>query len=335
VKPDDGLIEVDLRDNPDCQPCGLNLSEACARTAATTGVLDSIDHTVPANAGAFRRVRIHLRENCVVGIPRHPASCSIATVNVSDRVGNAVQRAIAELGEGIGLAETGLSIPLSSAVISGRDPRTGGEPFVDQLMLAISSGGAGPVADGWLGGGPCGNGGVLRQDSVEIDEIKHPIRVEAQRIVQDSEGAGRNRGGPANCVEYGPVGCPLQVVYASDGSVNPPVGARGGLPGARARSYRRTTGGELVELPAFGDVTLVPGETVVSLSSGGGGYGSPHEREPERVRKDVEEGWVTRGRAESVYGVVLDEAGAVDAVATAARRAQISRSVKGARCSET
>src|SRR5439155_1616418 len=139
----------------------------------------------------------------------------------SDRVGNAVQRAIAELGEGIGLAETGLSIPVSSAVISGRDPRADGEPFVNQLMLATSSGGAGPVADGWLGGGACGNGGVLRQDSVEIDEIKHPILVEAQRIVPDSEGAGRNRGGPANYVEYGPVGCSLQVVYAVDGSVNP------------------------------------------------------------------------------------------------------------------
>ena len=50
---DEGIVEVDLRDNPDNQPCGLNLSEACARTAAMIGVFNSIDHSVPKNAGAF------------------------------------------------------------------------------------------------------------------------------------------------------------------------------------------------------------------------------------------------------------------------------------------
>ncbi|MGI4876082.1 MAG: hydantoinase B/oxoprolinase family protein, partial [Janthinobacterium lividum] len=42
-----GRIEVDLTDNPDCMPCGLNLSEACARTSALVGVFNSIDHSVP------------------------------------------------------------------------------------------------------------------------------------------------------------------------------------------------------------------------------------------------------------------------------------------------
>src|SRR5262249_52628315 len=70
-KPEEAMIEVDLRDNPDCMPCGLNLSEACARSAAFLGVFNSIDHTVPKNAGSYRRLRVHLHENCIVGIPRH------------------------------------------------------------------------------------------------------------------------------------------------------------------------------------------------------------------------------------------------------------------------
>lgn len=104
-------ITVDLRDNPDCQPCGLNLTQGTASTAAMVGIYNAIlDHTVPTNAGSFRRVTLKLRENCAVGIPRHPFSCSVATTNLADRVANCVQRAIAEIAPGFGLAETGPEI---------------------------------------------------------------------------------------------------------------------------------------------------------------------------------------------------------------------------------
>jgi N-methylhydantoinase B len=105
-------------------------------------------------------------------------------------------------------------------------------------------------------------------------------------------------------------------MYASDGSINPALGARGGLPGGRAQQYKREAAGRLVEVEPCGDVILRPDETIVSVSCGGGGYGPPTERDPERVRHDVAEGWVTRERAIQVYGVVLDAAGAVDRPAT-------------------
>src|SRR5216684_3132478 len=69
-------IEVDLRNNVDCLPNGLNLTESTSRTAALVGVFNSIGAGVPPNAGSFRRIRVLLRENCAVGIPVHPASCS-------------------------------------------------------------------------------------------------------------------------------------------------------------------------------------------------------------------------------------------------------------------
>ncbi len=154
-----GQIEVDLTDNPDCLPCGLNLSEACARTSALVGVFNSIDPSVPKNAGAFRRVTVHLRENCIAGIPRHPASCSTATTNIADRVANATQRAFAELADGIGMAEVGALIPPAGGVASGRDPRTGLD-YVNQLVLAFSGGAGGPHGDAWLTIAHVGNGGL-------------------------------------------------------------------------------------------------------------------------------------------------------------------------------
>ena len=185
-----GRIEVDLTDNPDCLPCGLNLSEACARTSALVGVFNSIDHSVPKNAGVFRRVTVKLRENCIVGIPRHPTSTSAATTNIADRVANSTQRAFAELADGAGMAEVGAVIPPSAGVLSGRDPRTGRD-YVNQVFLGMTGGAAGPHGDAWLTIGHVGNAGLSCLDGIELDEFYHPILVRRRELIPDTEGAGR------------------------------------------------------------------------------------------------------------------------------------------------
>jgi N-methylhydantoinase B len=322
IDPSDARIEVDLRDNVDCQPCGLNLTEATSLTAAMVGVFNGLDHTVPANGGSFRRLSVLLRENCIVGIPRPPTSCSVATTNIVDRVANAVQRGLAELAEGVGLAEVGLSFPASVGVVSGHDPRAGGAPFVNQLILAWTGGPGGPDADGWLTFGGVGDGGALLRDSVEVDEIHHPIRVLAQRIVPDTEGAGRHRGAPSAFLEFGPVDTSMELMYLSDGSINPAQGARGGHPGSVAQQYRRRLDGSLEPTDPCGHVVLEPGEMMLSYSCGGGGYGDPRERDPARVATDVAEGFVTPARAEAVYGVALDQDGRLDEARTRSLRAR-------------
>ena len=120
------------------------------------------------------------------------------------------------------------------------------------------------------------------------------------------------------------MGCAIDALWSADGSVNAALGARGGGAGAPARQHRRTTDGALVELDPWDRVTLAPEERLVSHSCGGGGYGSPLEREPDRVRHDVVEGWVTRERAVAVYGVVLNERDEVDETATEARRSLVA-----------
>lgn len=320
VLPADGMIDIDLRDNPDCVPSGLNLSEASSRTAALIGVFNSIDHTVPHNRGSFRRVRIHLRENCVVGVPRHPVSCSVATTNLANRVGNLVQRAMAGIGPGMGMAEVGTGMSPSEAVVSGVDTRPGGGPFVNQIFTGPNGGAAGPVTDGWLTMSDLGSGGTLLLDSVEIDELKQPIVIHSRRLARDTEGAGFRRGAPGLHVEYGPLGGELEAIYANDGAVNPMQGARGGLAGARSAQLKRDAAGRLSELDICGPVRVEPGERLVARTSGGGGYGPPETREPDRVARDVDEGWISAARAASVYRVVLDAGGAVDQAATAALR---------------
>jgi N-methylhydantoinase B len=316
-----GRISVDLTDNIDCLPCGLNLSESCSRTSAMVGIFNSIDHTVPKNAGSFRRIDVKLRENCVVGVPRHPTSTSVATTNIADRVANAVQCAIAEIAEGQGMAECGAVIPPAVGVISGVNPQNG-EAFVNQIFLGMTGGAAAPYADAWMTIGHVGNAGLCNIDSVELDELRQPIHVYGRRLAPDTEGAGTFRGAPSLAVEFGPSGCDISVGYVSDGTINPARGARGGANGGPANQYRLMPDGSRRQLDPCAQVTLRDGEKLLSISAGGGGYGPPSKRDPETVARDVAEGWISAERARKVYVTAVSSDGTHDAKATAALRGE-------------
>jgi N-methylhydantoinase B len=324
VDPGAGEIEIDLRENPDCLPCGLNLTESTSTTSALIGVFNSIDHTVPRNSGSARAINVLLRENCCVGIPVHPASCSLATTGLAERLGAIVQRTLAEFKDGMGMAAPGPECPPATASLSGRDPRHGDAPFVDMMILGNSGGAPHARGDGWLTNGETSDGGSMMRDSTEVLELLRPIRVWADQIVPDTGGDGRFRGAPSLYVEYGPVDTRLEVLYAADGTINPALGARGGESGALLRPFMRKTDGVVVGLEPWGHVILEPGETIISISSAGGGYGPALERDPERVRHDVAEGWVTVQRGRDTYGVVLSADGDVDGQATGALRAELA-----------
>jgi N-methylhydantoinase B len=71
-------------------------------------------------------------------------------------------------------------------------------------------------------------------------------------------------------------------------------------------------------------ITLRTGDVYRHVMAGGGGFGDPLEREPERVRADVLDGKVTIEHARAAYGVVLchDMGRDVDVSATETLRAQ-------------
>jgi len=319
VDAQEARVEIDLRDNPDCLPCGLNLSEACARTSAMVGVFNSIDASVPKNAGSFRRIGVLLRENCIVGIPRHPTSCSAATTNIADRVANGVQRAFADLAPGAGMAECGAVIPPSVGVVSGFDPRSQ-RSYVNQVFLGMTGGAAAPDSDAWLTIGHVGNAGMSCLDGIELDELYHPILIERRELLPDTEGAGRHIGAYSMRVEFGPTLAPMDIGYVSDGHVNAPLGARGGLAGGRADQQLRHRDGRVEQLPSCAVVRIDTGDVMLATSTAGGGYGSPLERDPQLVAEAVCEGLLSPARAAEVYGVLMRGDGTPDLPATEARR---------------
>ena len=127
----------------------------------------------------------------------------------------------------------------------------------------------------------------------------------------------------------------MKVLYTADGTINSAMGARGGGRGGPARAHKRERDGSLTPLPACYGVTLEPGEFVVSHSAGGGGYGSPFDRDPDRVLHDLREGWISADRARGVYGVVTtgeaaSDTLAIDEAATRALRSDMRAAISGA-----
>lgn len=312
VDPADGRITVDLRDNPDCVPAGLNLTESTARNAATIAVLMVLNTRsgadrvfVPNNSGAFRRITVHLRENCVVGIPRHPASTSVATNTVQDRVMAAIVAAHASLGEGIGAAEPAFGSPPFGAVLSGVDQRENDEAYIFQVLKGTSGGPGTATADGWLTYAMPGAAGLTYIDSTEILEQKYPIIVWENEVRRDSEGAGRQRGALGNRCSYSPLKTAFDCHYFMDGVVTPPRGVRGGESPATPEVWLFSDQSWTQRNEVVGELPVGAGETVLSLSSGGGGYGSPLDRDPALVLDDVADDFISVARARDVYGVVL------------------------------
>ena len=117
------------------------------------------------------------------------------------------------------------------------------------------------------------------------------------------------------------VGTSIDVFYINDGAMYPAEGVRGGGQGGRPGAWTRLTSGRSWRrLPSgWGWSTVGPGEAILSKCCGGGGYGSPLQRSPDRVLHDVLEERVSVERARSVYGVVIVD-GEIDEVATAMLR---------------
>ena len=165
----------------------------------------------------------------------------------------------------------------------------------------------------------------MYRDSVEVDALKYPIRVEALGIVTDSAGAGRRRGAPAQQIDYGPIDSPMMSIILCDGQHAAARGVVGAFSGTPGKTWLIEDGKQPTRLPNVVKVNVQRGERVRGRDSAGGRYGNPLDREPDRVLIDVIEGWETRQKADDTYGAVFageidDESLAVDTAATQARR---------------
>lgn len=156
----------------------------------------------------------------------------------------------------------------------------------------------------------------------EYLESYYPLRIERWETVADTGGAGVHRGGNGVDVTYRFLE-PGVISIHDDRWLTYPWGVNGGTPGARGTKWVERVDGTREVLPSkVHDVPVTAGDVLHFVTWGGGGWGDPLERDPALVALEVRRGLVTVEGARR-YGVVCDDAGAVDDDATAALREEL------------
>jgi N-methylhydantoinase B len=296
-------------------------------TLATTGagvlvaIKSALDPQGPINAGTFRPIHFQAPEASIVDVKLDaPAG---AHGEVRKRAVSVMMGALAQVIPDLVSGDLcGTSFPNA---IGGKDERRGR----GYVYYEAPAGGNGAFLedDGSSAWGNIDFGNVRTIQSAEQMEHAMPLRIERSELRTDSGGEGRTRGGLGMRRDVRLLYGEARYSALSDRAVVPPFGVAGGGVSASVK-VSLVRDGRPVEFETPGKVTGYPireGDVVVMESAGGGGFGDPLTRDPERVRHDLRAGHITRARARDGYGVILRPDGTVDAGATEARREELRR----------
>jgi len=309
-------ITVDLAGTSPQTLGPTNVGPAMAPTGAFTIIKSFLDPGSDVNSGAFRPLTVITPPGTIVNA-NPPAPCG-GMVEVKYCVESAVMGALAQALDGKIAGD--LKGGGNHCYVGGPHPRTG-ETFIFYEYPAGGTGGF----DGGDGSNTVRTwteSDMTTLQPIEAVEQLYPVRIERTALREDSGGPGRWRGGLGLTREVRIQVAGTQLSVLAEKSVLPPFGVSGGAAGATNRFWVRRNGQRVQSSPLPGKVSGFPlelGDVLLMESSGGGGFGDPLERDPERVAADAAEGYVTSAAAEAIYGVVLRE-GAPDAAATAVRR---------------
>ena len=289
-----------------------------------------------------RPIRMVAPEGTVVNC-RRPAPISIATVGAIQIVNNLSTLVLSKM---MGASEKYKHRATavwhgSHAHIETHGLTASGEFFVAPLTDTFGgAAGARAFRDGVDVGGEIPNV-VSRWANAETQELNTPLLYLYRRVVPDSGGPGKYRGGVCHEYAFTPHGTgdhPMGVVLFGKGTRAPmSLGIFGGYPGCNV-GYSTFRSGNVNALPdrlgatsgqkredrQWGTIDLAGGDIQYVRFMGGGGYGDPVDRDPGAVLEDVKLGLVTRKAARDIYGVVVSEkTWTVSRAGTTKRRRQI------------
>ena len=297
----DDEIDIDFDGSSKQSERGINVVLNYTKGYASFAVKAAISPEVPHNEGAFRPVNITAPEGSILNCKRPAAVASRHLVG--HFLPGVILGALSQVIPDRVLA--GGADPGWMSIWRATWPET--EKGANFTLFQLGGTGARPTKDGLnTTGFPSGVGGV----PAEIVETQAPL-VQLQRALRpDSGGAGKFRGGLGQNTDFAHLGSERWSISGMiDRTLFEADGLMGGLSGA------------LGEFKLNGETAppktvrwMEPDATISLNPPGGGGYGSPMERDPEMVLNDVVDGYVTVEAAAEKYGVVVKYTGAADAL---------------------
>jgi len=272
---------------------GINVVLNYTHAYASFAIKAAICPDVPHNDGSFRPVHVSAPPGSILNA-LDPAPVASRQV-IGHFIPSAIFAALSGALPGRLMAPG--ADPIWLSVWRGQNP-----PFT-LTVFQVGGTGARPSKDGLNAVGfPSGVAGV----PAEVIESLSPVVMRRRELRPDSGGPGTWRGGLGQLTEFSRRGeGKWSVSSIADRTDYPAPGLLGGKEGAPGEVTLED--GEQLHAKALKD--LKGGDVVHVNLPGGGGYGDPFKREPQKILWDVIEGYVTPAQAEEHYGVAIHYSG--------------------------
>ena len=295
-------------------PAALNSTKSYTNSCTYLSVRCVLKGDIPNNAGVFRAIDVKAPDASIVN-PKLPAAVA-ARALTGYRIVDAMFGALAQIvPDRVPAAGEG-----GNTVVCLGGYREDGSPFIIVDMICGAWGGR-PDKDGIEAiTNPSQN---LSNTPVETMESQHPVRVEEYALVPDSCGAGEYRGGLGVARSYRLLADEASLQLRADRMKIRPYGLAGGNEAGPAVNEITTRDGNYVSLPSKINRKMDRGELVRHVQPGGGGFGDPFMRDPQRVARDVWNTKISAGYAREHHRVVVDpDTGELDEAETAVLRGE-------------
>ena len=297
----------------------VNCTYGVTASATYNALLHLTDKDIPSNHGCYRPVTIIAPPGTIVNV-EYPGASVGGNSEIHPHLVMAIYAALKDaLPDRVSAFDGGTSELLA---IGGIHPDTG-EMFVNLSNEGCGWGGR-ATKDG--NDGQCIPNGNCAIAPIEVLETRYPILHREFALYEGSGGAGRNRGGLGYTREIEIRSEELRVSGFIERNIIEPEGFFGGQPGKTSAFLVKVENRDAYQTmkEAFGtkcdgkfsDIYMHQGDIIRLVTSGGGGYGDPLERDFERIERDIAEQYISREQAEAEYRVVLREDGTVDPEAT-------------------
>lgn len=288
----DGTATVDFSRSSDAVPAGINAYINYTRAYANFAMRIFAALDVPNNAGTERVIKLIAREGSFFN-PRYPAAGG-GRASLQVRIFDAINGAMAQV---VPERAMGAFTHWANPKIGGIDPQTGRRWIMYDLIMGGFGGRS--WKDGAEAMCPVFN---CANVPVEVHETNNPVRIHQLALIPDSAGAGQFRGGCGIRKDVELLADAATVVLLGDRHKNQPYGVFGGQPGTPARTVL-LRGSQEIELGSKEVRDLQRGDVLSYRLAGAGGYGDPGRRDPDAVRSDVANGFISAATARAVYGV--------------------------------
>lgn len=314
---DGDRIAVDFEGTDPMAMGAINSPLANTTSAVYYALKAFLQPDAPPNHGMYRSIEISVPEGSWLN-SQWPAPTIGCTTVAAAKVGAAIWEAMAQAVPELAIAPTNTECNWFMAAV---DDGNGGQALYSELPPG--GWGGTPFNDGMSATiDPLGNCTNL---PIEVGELLFPVEYESIEFLADTGGPGRQRGGLGQQFRIKWLGQAALTMSCSRTLTGSPGVNDGAASPPQLLSKIDSEGRKIViggydesgqwQSCVIANHPFAAGESFLLEATGGGGWGSPHQRDPEKVLGDVLDGLVTVGEARGSYGVVITD-GEIDHEAT-------------------